>query len=47
MGKLLAGATRAKGLVRVEEHAQGSRVDKCRCNGVFPSAVFTILFELK
>jgi hypothetical protein len=47
MGKLLAGATRAKVLGQVQEHAPGSRVGKCRCSGVFPSAVFTILFELK
>jgi hypothetical protein len=47
MGKLLAGATRAKALGQVAEHAPGSRAGKCRCSGASPSAVFTILFELK
>jgi hypothetical protein len=47
MGKLLAGATRAKARVQVEAHAPVSRVGKCRCSGVCPSAVFTTLFELK
>jgi hypothetical protein len=47
MEKLLAEATRAKARGRVEAHVPGSRVDKCRCSGVFPSAVSTTLFELK
>jgi hypothetical protein len=47
MGKLLAGATRVKARGRVEGPAPDSRVGKCRCSGVFPSVVFTTLFELK
>jgi hypothetical protein len=47
MGRPHAEATRDRALDRVEERARGSKVARCRSNGVFPSAASIMPSELK
>jgi hypothetical protein len=47
MGRHRAGATRDKVPGLEGERAPGSKVAKCRSNGVFPNAAFISHFELK
>jgi hypothetical protein len=47
MERLLAEDTRDRALDPAEEHAPGSKVARCRFNGVFLSAGSIILFEFK
>lgn len=47
MGRPHAEATRDRALDREEERALGSKVARCRFNGVFLSAASLMPFELK
>ena len=47
MGRPHAEATRDRALDREEERALGSKVARCRSNGVFLSAASITPFELK
>jgi len=47
MGRHHAEATRDRALDREEARALGSKVARCRSNGVFLSAAFIMPFELK